>query len=96
MELGSENQDSMKVSHRCLEAALFLDPEFHLDPHLGGKGADRQVIFHVVPGAFHIDLLLSRKFRADLIKHCGTSRKIPGLLGLEDLAETLALRTNFS
>ena len=35
------------------------------------------MLFHVVLGAFHIDLLLSRKFRADLIKHRGTGRKIP-------------------
>jgi hypothetical protein len=38
----------------------------------------RQVVFHIVLGAFHIDLLLSREFRADSIKHRGTGRKIPG------------------
>lgn len=52
-------------------------PESRLDPHLGVKRAGRLVLFHVVLGAFHIDLLLSRKFRADLIKHRGTGRKNP-------------------
>jgi len=49
------------------------------------------VVFQTVLGAFHIDLLLSREFRADSIKNRGTGRKILGELGFVDPAEILAL-----
>jgi hypothetical protein len=45
---------------------------------LVARRASQQVVFHIVLGAFHIDLLLSCEFRADSIKHRGTGRKIPG------------------
>jgi hypothetical protein len=45
---------------------------------LGDERADQQVLFHIVLGAFHVDLLLSRKFRADSIKHRRTGRKVSG------------------
>jgi hypothetical protein len=47
-------------------------------PRIGGEGAGQQVLFHIVLGTFHINLLLSREFRVDSVKHRGTSRKVLG------------------
>ena len=33
--------------------------------HLDGRGAYQPVLFHTVPGAFHLDVLPGRKLRAE-------------------------------
>jgi hypothetical protein len=55
-------------------------------------GTYQQVLFHVVFGALHVDLVFGRKFIADSIKRRRTGFDIPGQLESKDSIEFPALR----